>query len=934
MPTRHPSAGSTVPSFVRPCLAVALVLAVPLAAQSPSAGVVAGHVSDPAGHPLMGATVTDGDGRTTVVANGEGYFRLASLRPGRHTLVVRYLGFRPDSIDADITAGQTVDEKVTLTESVAALAPVAVRGRVQGQARGLMERRSAERVEDVATSDVIRSRPDANVADAVGRLPGVSLERDEGEGKYLQIRGTQPSFSNVTINGAHVPSPEGDTRTVKLDVIPASLVSEIQLSKTLTADMDADAIGGSVNLVTKTPERGEPVTSLTLLGGHTDLRNNSVYNANALAGGRFGPDGKLGFLLTGSLDRNNRPIDDVEPVFDVGTLNGATVPVVAEIDQRAYSYQRARGGIGGTMDYRLSERSSLYLHGLFSEFHNYGVRYRADAVPADGDLTPGSLTSGSATGGTISREVQTRRPDEQIYSIIAGGKHLLNRASLDYSASYSHSQQQVVNGRNTVFALDNVDYTYDASNPKFPAFAVTNGAPISTPSAFGFDNFDIQNNRTTDHELATQVNLAVPYSWGSLPASLKVGLKLRDEQKMRANSDSIFNGYNGNFTLASALSGFTDPSFYYNHYDIGPVPGAGEAESFENANRGNFVYDAGKSLARTEGANYGGSEKVYAAYGMQSVDVGRLNVLAGVRVEATRADYTGNVVQLDDNGKYLGSTPESGSHSYANVFPSVHLRYALDTRTNLRLAATQGIARPAFADLAPYLVTSQGLHTLTEGNPQLQPTRSTNLDVMYDHYSGSIGVLSVGAYYKDITDFIFTGRQLLSSGAYSGYFASQPQNGPSGHILGLELELQHRFTSLPGMWSGFGVDGNLNLSDSRAKVPSGDTFRDATMPRQGKTNANLELTYDRSRVSFRGGLTYNSRNIWEYGDDPSSDVYLDNHLQFDANATMTISPQVQLVVQMLNISNEVFGFYQGTPATPIQREFYGRTILIGFRQSR
>jgi TonB-dependent receptor len=907
----------------------------PLAAQTQPTGTVAGFVRAEDGRPLADATVEVMDAHVTTVSDQRGNFRVPNVKAGTHTVVVGYFGFADDSLSVHVRSGETVEEQVTLTPKAIALAPLLVQGRVQGQARGLMEQRTAPRVENVATSDVIQSRPDANVADAVGRLPGVALERDEGEGKYIQIRGTQPSFSNVTINGAHVPSPEGDTRTVKLDIIPASVVSEVQLNKTLTADMDADAIGGSVNLKTKTPERGEPVASLTLLGGHTDLRSNTAYNGNALVGGRFGPDGKLGLLLTGSWDRNNRPIDDVEPVFDVGDLGSGTVPVVAEIDERLYSYQRVRGGFGGTLDYRLSDRSSLYLHGLFSDFHNYGVRYRNDAVPADGDLTPTSATSGTAAGGTISREVQTRRPAEQIYSIIGGGSHLLNGVALDYSASYSHSQQRVTNGRNTVFAMEDVDYAYDASNPDFPTFSVTNGAPISDPAAFTFDKFDIQNNLSTDHEVAAEANLSVPYTWGTMPATFKLGVKLRDEAKRRIDNDSIFTGYDGSFTLADALSSVNDPSFYYSHYALGPVPGAGEVESFEDRNRGSFVYDSGKSQASTEGADFNGSERVYAVYGMQSVDMGALNVLAGLRIEATRADYTGNVVQLDADKKYLGSTPESGTHSYANFFPSVHLRYAFDAQTALRFAVTQGISRPAFADLAPYLVTSQGLKTLTEGNPRLQPTRAANIDLMLDHYSGSVGVFSVGVYYKKITDFIFTRRRLLDSGPYAGYFASQPQNGDYGHIMGAEVELQHRFTTLPGALGGLGLDANLNLSDSHARVPSGDTdVRLVAMPRQGNANANLELTYDQARVSFRGGLTYNARNIWEYGDDAASDVYLDNHLQFDANATLEVTPDLRLVVQGLNLSNEVFGFYQGSTATPIQREFYGRTLFVGFRYGR
>ena len=282
-------------------------------------------------------------------------------------------------------------------------------------------------------------------------------------------------------------------------------------------------------------------------------------------------------------------------------------------------------------------------------------------------------------------------------------------------------------------------------------------------------------------------------------------------------------------------------------------------------------------------------------------------------------------MQLEASGKYVG-TPHLGFTQLHELFPTVAAKYALDARTNLRIAATEGIARPAFADLAPYLITSQGLKTLKQGNPELQPTHSVNVDVLFDHYDAAVGVFSIGAYYKNVTDFIFTRRQLLASGQYAGFFSSQPQNGDHGHILGAELEYQHRFTQLPGVWSGLGVDGNINVSDSKATVPSGDASRNATMPRQGPVNANAEMTYDRGAFSFRGGLTYNAKNVWEYGDDASSDVYLDNHLQFDANATVALTSNVHVVLQALNISNEVFGFYVGSNKTPIQREFYGRTL--------
>ena len=224
--------------------------------------------------------------------------------------------------------------------------------RLRGEAAALNEQRTSPNIVQVVTSEVITSLPNTNVADAIGRLPSVSLERDEGEGKYLQIRGTDPQLSNLTINGVHVPSPESGPRNVKLDIIPSDLVGSIEVNKTLSANQDADAIGGSVNLVTKVPGE-KPFLSASFMGGYTNIiGGRGLSQFGATAGSRFGADKQWGVLGGGSYDWNGRGIDDLEPSPDVVGINGAPTPVFTALDLREYRYYRSRLGFAGGVDYR------------------------------------------------------------------------------------------------------------------------------------------------------------------------------------------------------------------------------------------------------------------------------------------------------------------------------------------------------------------------------------------------------------------------------------------------------------------------------------------------------------------------------------------------------------------------------------------------------
>lgn len=267
-------------------------------------GTITGTAKDPAGSTLQGARVELVPSGKQQVTDNQGQFRFSEVPVGEYTLTVSYVGFANFTRQIEVEGDQTATVDAVL-QVASRTDEVIVRGeRLQGEAEAINIERTADNIVQVLPARVINSLPNFNIADAVGRVPSVTLERDEGEGKYVQIRGTEPRLSNVTINGVHVPSPEGSVRNIKLDIVPSDLVERIEVHKTLLPNQDADAIGGSINLVTRTPSE-KPVYSLSAQGGYTPIQDGRWLSAySGIVGQRFGGEKKLGVLFGGTWDHN------------------------------------------------------------------------------------------------------------------------------------------------------------------------------------------------------------------------------------------------------------------------------------------------------------------------------------------------------------------------------------------------------------------------------------------------------------------------------------------------------------------------------------------------------------------------------------------------------------------------------------------------------
>src|SRR6266849_2028034 len=323
-------------------------------------GAISGRVVDSGGAVLQGARVELQPGGASAVTSQQGEFTISGLTPGEYTLTINYVGFAAFSDKLSVTAGQVARVDASLKVASKNEEIMVYAERVHGEAEAINRQRESDDILQVLPVEVITSLPNTNIADALGRLPSVTLERDEGEGKYVQIRALEPRLNNVTIDGVNVPSPESSVRQIKLDIIPANLVDSVEISKTLSANQDGDAIGGYTPIV----------------GGR------SLSEFDGAVGQRFGANKKLGVLFGGSYDWNGRGIDDIEPSLDV--FNNS--PVVTSVDLREYRYYRTRYGFTGTVDYKLGDVSSIYIRGLYSHFNNFGDRWVYS--PQTGFVTP------------------------------------------------------------------------------------------------------------------------------------------------------------------------------------------------------------------------------------------------------------------------------------------------------------------------------------------------------------------------------------------------------------------------------------------------------------------------------------------------------------------------------------------------------------------
>ena len=915
----------------------------PPASKAPAqqgSGTIQGHATDPDHAALQGARVELQPIGLTAVSDDQGRFTLPGVPAGDYTLSVSYIGFSPFSGPVTVTAGQVVRTEASLGLG-SVTQEIIVRGeRESGELEAINRERTADNIIEVLPSEVITSLPNTNVADALGRLPGLSLERDEGEGKYIQIRGTEPRLSNVTINGVHVSSPERDVRNVKLDIIPADLVESIQVSKTLSANQDGDAIGGSVDLETRSAD-DRPFYTVTGLYGYTPIINGrSLTEYDGTFSQRFGVQKRLGVAFGGSYDYNGRGYNNIEPspgTNDFGDGLGP-VPIVSGIHLREYMQRRHRYGFAGSTDYRLHNGSSAYVRGLFAEFKDFGDTWNVQ--PDFGTLSSPSSTDPQAADGSVVIRHLNRTPEQRIYSIAAGERLNFGQSLLNYQFAVSRERQD---GQfpSTYFAgPSDLVFGINTTDPHTPRFSVLSGGNINDPTAYHLTKSIGAVDPVRELDLEGSVSLAHHYLKGSHFGSFDVGAKIRSGDKTNKTYEPVYLATGSPELLYSQALGNAprDPNFYFGNYTLPPLSDYNKILGLIAANPSAVSLSADDTRTRSDPNNYHTIERIYAVYAMNTISFGKARIETGVRVETTQSHFTGYKVTVSPVDGSLVTSPATGSNLYVNVLPSVNFQYAFTPNTILRAGYGRGIARPNFSDLPPYAIETDLVSQVAVGNPALRPTTANNFDLLAEHYLKPVGLIQAGIFYKDLRDPIFP--ETVASIQFPGLTELKPVNGTKAHIFGFEAAYQQLLTFLPGLLNGLGASANYSRTTSKAVVP--DRTDDPALARQGPNNWNIGVTYDKKRLSTRFGVTHNDAYIYLYnflpGADlgirgPNGDNYTYAHTQLDLQGSYRIRGGLKFIASALNLTNEVFGFYYGSPRYPNQREYYNRTYSFGLRWS-
>ena len=914
---------------------------------------------DPAHAILQGASVELQPADRKTVSDNTGQFSISDVPPGTYTLVISFVGMAPYSKEITVTGGQVTHVEPEMQVAQASASVTVTGEQSLAEAEAINRERTAENIVQVMTAETILSLPNANVADATGRLPGVSLERDEGEGKYVQIRGTQPYYNNVTIDGVNVPAPESGVRQIKLDTIGADLVESVEVNKTLLANMDGDGIGGSVNIRTKTA--GDmPMISLSGLGGYTPIQNGRGMDVFAgTVSKRFGKDKRLGVIFGGSYDYNGRGIDDVEPAPEAIQCDrgnclspSANAPYYGTYnteDIRLYTYDRTRYGFSGAVDYKLGDSSSIYIRGLYSHFNNFGDKWVI--TPTINSFTTSPTQGGM--DGNMSYSTDLRRPIDVIGSMVAGGSHNFQRSQFNWNISVSRSAEDQHGYGGAQFLppsdspLNAVQLALNRSDPYRPQFIVQNGVNIYDPTQYQLQQFDI------DHSYSPQVNLqgsadyTKQYSWNGHAGAFQIGGKIRNAHKF-SNDDDITYGANNPASLPLSMFPLeeTVTNYYNGTYKAPTAINFNSIEKFYNSNPSAFTIDPIQTLVNNVGGDYDLVERIGAGYIMNVISFGRFRLNTGLRFESTTENVFAPVLSQDDQGNFLGVSSLTKNFTYVNTLPSAELRIGLWSDAALRLAYGRGIARPQFGDLAPNLaltIASEtgGRNYSSLGNPNLKATSSNNYDLLFEQYLKPLGLFTTGFFYKDIRDpyAVYQTDNVHYPGFPESFIQDQPINAGSAYVWGWEIAYQQRFSFLPGFLGGLGFSGNYTWTTSATFGLPGRSDHPPLL-RQAPNNWNLGPTYARGRLTVTMGLAYNGASIYAYNyqdgaplglTGPNGDNYLYSHLQVDAQGSYRMPKGFTAVVFGENLTNEVFGFYNGSGVWPVQREYYNRTIGAGVR---
>lgn len=940
---------------------------------------ISGLVTDAiTNEPLPGASVMIDNTSQGTVTDLNGKFQLSNIKSDNVTVNISYISYKTYSEKIQFSSNKRhIEINASLKPSTTDLDEVNVYGKAKGNVKAKLVELNAINVKNVVSYEQIEEFPDVNAAEVLQRLPGITLQRDQGEGRYVQLRGTPPELTNFSVNGEQIPSPEGGQRYVGLDIISADQIEFIEVSKVLTPDMDADAIGGNVNIITRSAGE-EPETNLSIAGAYNHLRGSfNNFQGNFSQSQRIG---KLGISLNTSYYLNNQEAHNIEFEYDKLPYRGSQQDTTGnyylsydEIQFRHYEITRRRIGLNATFDYKFNEYSEIYLRGMYNDYSDYETRRRVINTLED----PASFTF--YTYGGVDRDVKERTKSQTLTTINLGGRHDMQFLKIEGELAYAHAREDQPDRLEMRFENPGQAITtkIDISDPEWPQINIpdpNHQALVSDYENYEMDELIFTQSLTNDDNLTSKIDFTIPFNYISSSSYIKFGGKMRMKTKERDNNAQSYGRYysdedgvpgwhpsqitGGNLSVVTISDGFSENNLLGRNYEVNHTPGPDEIRSYFEMYPHQFRYHFRDSKFETYGQDYEADENIMAFYGMINAEFDKMDVVGGVRLSRTNVQYTGRNIILDSllNFDRIDTIRDSKEHRF--FLPMLQVKYSFTERFNMRGSYTYNFTRPKFDDVMPYRI--QDRDNVEYGNPNLIYPIAENIDVFMEYF-GIRGTLARGGFfYKNIDNFIY--RYRIKAHEYETNIDNpskprieMPLNGREAFVYGFEFLGETMFSFLPGFLQNVGVHVNYTYTQSEAYINerfagndhsksvvfnasymdellyNEDELEKINLPGQAKHSGNLSLFFEGSKLYMRLSANYQSDFLHTLGIEKDFDEFYAASLHVDFNAHYAFNSKIKIFTDVVNLTNAPLKYYLGSPDLIQQKEFYSITARMGLK---
>jgi TonB-dependent receptor len=871
--------------------------------------------------PLTGAYIHFDDVKGGTTTDVFGHYSIKRVLPGRYKVKVKYIGYDKYEKEIQLENNQAFILNIDLTEDIESLKTVNVyaKANIESESSSRRSEKNANNIINVLSAQAMQRSPDINAANALQRVSAVTIQRNSGSDEaYAIIRGLEPRYNNTLINGVKVTSPDPVSRFISLSIVPSDLLDRVEVSKTLTPEMEGDAIGGTVNLVFKDAPEYEYFKANASVGYSAiffnrkfgDFNHGSVQSKSPterFGSGYLAPAGyftrpnldftkknapvtslfgftygrrflknKLGFIIADSYQNQYYGTNSQFNIAQLDTRPGKGFqPVISDVANRTYSTQQLNNGLSAHLDYKFDDKNKISIDNVFLYTHTAQTRLSIDTSILGGN--GGRLGPGT---GTVFNDNRSTIQNQYVENIKLNGKHVLTKHFFfDWSGVYSNATQH---------APDRADISINhLINPDF----------TSTPNFF--DNISRIWQKSGNKDLSAFANISYKTGFGANNSiELKAGGLYRHSTRYNTQNEYSLRP---TATANGVKSPFTD--IYSTDW---------------------IVYDVTGSTA-SDKANYTAYENITAGYGQFKLTLDKLDVLGGVRVEGTEQGYDTHPVVLDIRS--------NAKKTYTDILPSLQLRYKLTDNSNLRASYFKSIARPALYELVP--IPTLGESTDVTGNPEVKHTEADNYDIRYELFPGKEEQFFVGGFYKNIKNPIEFALNALSGGQLN----TSPQNFGTAKVAGAEVVYSRYFGDL-------GVSGNYTYTYSNINTTKLYTSTDAngvttsvprlqSRPLQGQTGnvVNLSLLYknDKQKAFVQLAYTYTSKTLalvyggygYDYYQQPQSFLSLSGEKQVSKHFTLTAKANNLLnTPTTIKINNLIQS-----------KDIYNVSFNVGFRYS-